>query len=193
MSHRRHDPSPGDAREPFSNEGGPAGKHAQTHDLRREELSNAKGPEPEGEDFSADIAPAAPDDGTGGHADESRAASGDKGLHERLDDLDGAELAQLAVLETGPACIRAAPMSTSTTPGASPSRRSAGRRPGPSTATWPSATPTTSSGTVLSARAGRSRSSGPPKLRSRRQRSGPTRTGSGRRWGRGGGRPRARG
>jgi hypothetical protein len=101
MSHRRHDPSPGDAREPFSNEGGPAGKHAQTHDLRREELSNAKGPEPEGEDFSADIAPAAPDDGTGGHADESRAASGDKRLHKRLDDLDGAELAQLAVLETG--------------------------------------------------------------------------------------------
>jgi len=101
MSHRRHDPSPGDAREPFSNQGGPAGKHAQTHDVRREELSNAKGPEAEGEDFSADIAPAAPDDGTGGHADESRAASGDKGLHERLDDLDGAELAQLAVLETG--------------------------------------------------------------------------------------------
>ena len=101
MSHRRHDPSPGDAREPFSNEGGPAGKHAQTHDLRRQELSNAKGPEPEGEDFSADIAPAAPDDGAGGHADESRAASVDKQLHERLDDLDGTELAQVAVLETG--------------------------------------------------------------------------------------------
>ena len=106
MSHRRHDPSPGDARKPFSDVGGPQGKHAQTHDLRREELSNAKGPAPEGEDFAADIAPAAPDDGTGGHADESRAASGDKRLHQRLDDLDGAELAQLAVLETGRAARR---------------------------------------------------------------------------------------
>ena len=51
---RRHDPSPGDARQPFSDQGGPAGKHAQTHDLRREALSNAKGPTPEGEDFPAD-------------------------------------------------------------------------------------------------------------------------------------------
>ena len=101
MSHRRHDPSPGDAREPFSDVGGPEGKHAQTHDLRREELSNAKGPAPEGEDFAADIAPAAPDDATGGHADESMSATSDKRLHQRLDDLDGAELAQLAVLETG--------------------------------------------------------------------------------------------
>jgi hypothetical protein len=101
MSHRRHDPSPGDARKPFSDVGGPEAKHAQTHDLRREELSNAKGPTPEGEDFAADIAPATPDDGTGGHADESRAASGDKRLHQRLDDLDGTELDQLAVLETG--------------------------------------------------------------------------------------------
>jgi hypothetical protein len=101
MSHRRHDSSPGDARKPFSDAGGPEGKHAQTHDLRREELSNAKRPAPEGEDFTADIAPAAPDDGTGGHADESRAASDDKQLQQRLDDLDGAELAQLAVLETG--------------------------------------------------------------------------------------------
>jgi hypothetical protein len=101
MSHRRHDPSPGDARKPFSDVGGPEGRHAQTHDLRREELSNAKRPEPEAEDFGADIAPAAPDDGTGGHADESRPASGDKRLQRRLGDLDGAELAQLPVLETG--------------------------------------------------------------------------------------------
>jgi hypothetical protein len=101
MSHRRHDPSPGDARKPFSDMGGPEGKHAQTHDLRREELSNAKGPEPEGEDFGADIAPAAPDEGAGGHAGESRTAADDKRLHQRLEDLDGAELAQLPVLETG--------------------------------------------------------------------------------------------
>ena len=101
MSHRRHDPSPGDAREPFSDLGGPEGKHAQTHDLRREELSNAKGPEPEGEDFAADIAPAAPEEGAGGHAGESRTAADDQRLHQRLEELDTDELARLSVLETG--------------------------------------------------------------------------------------------
>jgi hypothetical protein len=98
---RRHDPSPGDAREPFSNQGGPEGKHAKTHDLRREALSNAKGPEPEGEDFSADLAPATPADGSGGHVDESLPAADDKLLQKRLEELDGAELAQLPVLERG--------------------------------------------------------------------------------------------
>jgi len=98
---RRHDPSPGDAREPFSDQGGPAGKHARTHDLRREALSNAKGPGPEGEDYSADLAPSTPADGPSGHVDESRPAADDKLLHERLDELRGDELARLSVLETG--------------------------------------------------------------------------------------------
>jgi hypothetical protein len=53
------------------------------------------------EDFAADIAPAAPDEATGGHADESRAAADDKRLQQRLDDLGGDELAELAVLEPG--------------------------------------------------------------------------------------------
>jgi hypothetical protein len=98
---RRHDPSPGDARQPFSDQGGPAGKHAQTHDLRREALSNAKGPTPEGEDFPADLAPGPPADGPGGHADESLAAADDKRLQARLEELDTDELARLSVLETG--------------------------------------------------------------------------------------------
>jgi hypothetical protein len=93
---RRHDPSPGDAREPFSDQGGPAGKHARTHDLRREALSNAKGPGPEeaAEDFSADLAPSPP-------ADESQPAADDKQLRQRLGELDADELARLSVLETG--------------------------------------------------------------------------------------------
>ena len=35
----QRDPSPGDARKPFSDRGGPAGRHAETHDVRREELT----------------------------------------------------------------------------------------------------------------------------------------------------------
>ncbi len=98
---RRHDPSPGDARQPFSDLGGPPGKHAQTHDLRREALSNAKGPQPEADDFAADLAPGTPADGPGGHADQSAPAADDKRLQDRLEELDSDELARLSVLETG--------------------------------------------------------------------------------------------
>jgi len=100
MPRRRHDSSPGDARQPFSDEGGPAGRHAQTHDVRREELTRPRGTV-EGEDFSADLAPSAPADASGGHGDDSVPATEDKELHSQLDDLDRSELAGIAVLEPG--------------------------------------------------------------------------------------------
>lgn len=95
----QHDQSPGDGRKPFSDEGGPEGRHAQTHDVRREELTNPKGPEPEGEDFSADLVthPA----GAAGQTPESTAAVGDKSLHGKLAMFDNAELARLPVLDPG--------------------------------------------------------------------------------------------
>lgn len=40
------DYSPGDARQPYSDIGGPAAKHAQTHDIRHEQLTNPMGPGP---------------------------------------------------------------------------------------------------------------------------------------------------
>lgn len=97
----QHDQSPGDGRQPFSNEGGPAGRHAKTHDVRREELTNPKGPEPAVEDFSADIAPDTSTAELRGHVEESESAAADKVLHEQLDMLDGDELARLTVLERG--------------------------------------------------------------------------------------------
>lgn len=97
----QHDQSPGDARKPFSDDGGPAGRHAETHDVRREALTNPTGPAPEGEDFAVDIAPDTSAVETGGHADESRAAVDDKVLHERLDMLDRDELSRLSILEAG--------------------------------------------------------------------------------------------
>lgn len=99
---RQHDQSPGDARKPFSDRGGPAGRHAETHDVRREELTNPTGPEPAGEDFAADIAPQVSTISQhGGHAEESRPANDDKVLRERLVMLDNEELARLPVLLPG--------------------------------------------------------------------------------------------
>jgi hypothetical protein len=94
------DHSPGDARKPFSDIGGPRARHAQTHDVRREELTNPKGPEPEDTSFEDQLAP----DDTQirrGHAEESGPAVEDKSLHKRLPALSQEELARLPVLEAG--------------------------------------------------------------------------------------------
>lgn len=94
----QHDQSPGDARKPFSDQGGPAGRHADTHDVEREEATRPRGAEP-GEDFSADLAPMAA--AGGGHVDESLPAAGDKELAAELDSLSSDELARLSVLAVG--------------------------------------------------------------------------------------------
>ena len=96
----QHDQSPGDARKPFSDQGGPEGRHAQTHDVEREEASRPKGPQPE-EDFSDDLAASPPPAGAGGHADESHPAAQDKELQQELAELDSDELARLTVLTPG--------------------------------------------------------------------------------------------
>ena len=102
MPRRRHDDySPGDARKRYSDRGGPAGKHAETHDVRREALTNPKGPQPKGEEFTADIAPDTSTAELGGHAEESAPAADDKRLQQRLSKLDRDELAQLTVLRPG--------------------------------------------------------------------------------------------
>ncbi|MDP8938488.1 MAG: hypothetical protein M3O23_12305 [Actinomycetota bacterium] len=94
----QHDQSPGDARKPFSNQGGPAGRHAETHDVQREEATRPKAAEPE-EDFSADLAPTTTSGG--GHVDESLPAAGDKQLAADLDMLSSDELARLSILAVG--------------------------------------------------------------------------------------------
>ena len=96
----QHDQSPGDARKPFSDQGGPEGRHAQTHDVEREEATRPKGREPE-EDFSQDLASAPPEAVVGGHADESQPAAADKDLRQDLTALESDELARLSVLTVG--------------------------------------------------------------------------------------------
>jgi hypothetical protein len=93
------DYSPGDARKPYSDISGPAAKHAQTHDVRREQLTNPKGSEPVGTSFAEQMEPGTPWE-PGIHADESSPAVDDKNLHDRLPQLTNDELARLPVLDT---------------------------------------------------------------------------------------------
>ena len=94
----QHDQSPGDARRPFSDQGGPPGRHADTHDVEREEATRPKAAEPE-VDFSADLASTAT--AGGGHIDESLPAAGDKQLAAELAMLSSDELARLSILAVG--------------------------------------------------------------------------------------------
>lgn len=55
MSNRTDDHSTGDRREPYSDLGGPAGKHAQTHDVKREEATNSKPKVHEPDEFADDL------------------------------------------------------------------------------------------------------------------------------------------
>jgi len=94
---RTDDHSPGDARQPYSDEGGPDARHAQTHDVRREEASRPKAKE-EHDDFTADLVA---EQSTGGHVDESILASDDKELRTELPDLDADDLGRLSILTVG--------------------------------------------------------------------------------------------
>jgi hypothetical protein len=98
----QHDHSPGDRRKPYSNEGGPAGRHAATHDVAKEVASRPSGGDEGFDEFADDIAPV---DVAGaprhlpGHASESTSAVDIKDLHEL--GLRNDELAQLQVLDRG--------------------------------------------------------------------------------------------
>ena len=94
------DHSPGDGRQPYSDRGGPAARHAETHDVRREALTNPTGPEPEDPSFAEQMAPGETGQ-PGGHEEESAPAADDKALHTRLPDLSGEELARLSVIQPG--------------------------------------------------------------------------------------------
>lgn len=92
------DHSPGDRRRPYANQGGPEGRHAQTHDVRREALTNPTGPEPVDESFAEQLAPETPDQIRRRQATETTPAGDDKSLHKRMPELSSAELGTLPVL-----------------------------------------------------------------------------------------------
>jgi hypothetical protein len=94
------DYSPGDRRQPYSDRGGAEGRHAETHDVRREELTNPVGPQSEDTSFAEQLAPVETRPGRG-HSAESTPAVDDKGLHARVPELSNDELSRLQVLEPG--------------------------------------------------------------------------------------------
>ena len=140
------DHSPGDRRQPYADRGGPEARHAETHDVRREELTNPTGPQPEDPSFAARLAPVEAGPG-GGHAAESAPAAHDKALHNRLPELTSDELARLPVLEPGTRLEQGAPMWTSTGLTKARSRPWAATKRRRATASSPSGTPITSFGT----------------------------------------------
>jgi hypothetical protein len=94
---RTDDQSPGDARQPYSDKGGPEGRHAQTHDVRREEATRSKA-QPRQDEFGGDLVT---EPSAGGHVDESILASDDKELRSQMPDFDGDDLKRLSILTVG--------------------------------------------------------------------------------------------
>jgi hypothetical protein len=94
------DHSPGDRRKPYSDQGGPEARHAQTHNVAREQATNPRGPEPVDETFAEDLAPETPDTIRQAHL-EGEAGSEDKTVVEKLPELDQDELSRLSVLGPG--------------------------------------------------------------------------------------------
>ncbi len=98
---RSDDLSPGDGRAPFSDSGGVMARHARTHDVRREQLTDPQGPDRGDDEFADDIAPATPSRDLHTHADESRSAAEDRGLHARFQGLGAEELGRLPIVAAG--------------------------------------------------------------------------------------------
>ena len=95
------DHSPGDARKPYADIGGPEARHAQTHDVAREMATNPTGPDPVDESFAEDLAPETPDSIRQAQIDQVEAASDRKDVVELLPQFNQGDLSRLEILETG--------------------------------------------------------------------------------------------
>jgi hypothetical protein len=94
------DHSPGDARKPYADIGGPEARHAETHDVARERATNPKGPEPVDESFAEDLAEQTPQRVRDQHLNAD-AGDTDKRVGQLLPDLTDDQLARLSVLDPG--------------------------------------------------------------------------------------------
>jgi hypothetical protein len=94
------DHSPGDARKPYSDIGGPEARHAETHDVAREQATNPKGPEPVDESFEEDLAEQTPERVRQQHL-EAAAGHTDKRVGKLLSNMTDDMLARLSILEPG--------------------------------------------------------------------------------------------
>ncbi len=76
------------------------GRHAQTHDVRREAHTNPKGPAPVDDSFDEQLQPGGRVEQPG-HTEESTPASADKEMHRKFEELSAAELDRLSLLDPG--------------------------------------------------------------------------------------------
>ncbi|MEJ7838977.1 MAG: hypothetical protein WKF81_09185 [Thermomicrobiales bacterium] len=93
------DHSPGDGRNPYSDTGGKEARHAQTHDVEREKLTNPKGPEPVDESFDEQLAPLTPDAIRLAQNEASTTAADNHDLVGQIHELSKEELATLSILD----------------------------------------------------------------------------------------------
>ncbi len=98
---RSDDRSPGDGRQAYSDIGGVEARHAQTHDVRREELTNPTGPDRSAEEFAEDLVPAAPANELRSHVEESSPATNDKAVRAQMPDMTNDVLARLSIINAG--------------------------------------------------------------------------------------------
>lgn len=94
------DHSPGDARKPYSDSGGPEGRHAETHDVAREKATNPTGPEAKDETFDEQLAEQTPQKVHQEHL-EADAGDTDKKVGKLLPNLTDDLLARLSILDPG--------------------------------------------------------------------------------------------
>lgn len=94
------DHSPGDARKPYSDIGGPQQRHAQTHDVEAEQRTNPKGPEEDTENFDEDLADQTPQRVHQQHL-EADSGADDKRVGNMLPELTDDQLSRLSILEPG--------------------------------------------------------------------------------------------
>jgi len=100
---RTDDHSAGDGRHPYSEQGGAQARHAQTHDVRREEATRSKAQDQGRDEFADDLV------SDRGRADQDRAgeigdsipASDDKQLRTEMPGLHADDLKRPSILKAG--------------------------------------------------------------------------------------------
>jgi hypothetical protein len=92
------DHSPGDRRQPYSDRGGPQGRHAETHDVERERLTNPKGPDSGIDQRTADLLENQTPASIRQAQTEGTSAASDSVAVNNLPELSNDDLASLTIL-----------------------------------------------------------------------------------------------
>jgi len=92
------DHSPGDRRKPYSDRGGPEGRHAETHDVEREKLTNPTGPDQETDEQTEALLEKQTPESIRQAQMEGTSAADDSIAVNKLPELNQEDLASLVIL-----------------------------------------------------------------------------------------------